>query len=133
MRALGGLLSLGRAVLGIAFVARPKLVDGAWVGKTARLPGAQVLTRAVGARDLTVGLGGVQAVARDDGSARPWLLAAACCDAIDFAATYSAGKGIPRDARRSVLAVASVFGVLSALAAVGSSRGQASAASAGPS
>jgi hypothetical protein len=121
-RALGGFVSLGRAVLGVAFIVQPKLVDGAWVGKTARLPGSQVLTRAVGARDLTVGAGGLQAVARGDGSARPWLLAAACCDVVDFGATWAAGRGIPAEARRGVLVVAGAFGVLSAVTAVGNGR-----------
>src|SRR5256885_5384045 len=76
MRALGGLISLARFVFGIAFIARPQIMDRAWIGRQARVPGAQVLARAVGARDLAVGLGGVQAVARDDGSAAPWLRAA---------------------------------------------------------
>ena len=120
LRVLAALVSLGRAVLGAAFIAQPKLLDDAWVGKVARHPGAQVLTRAVGARDLTVGAGGLQAVARGDGSARPWLRAGAACDAVDFGATFTAGRRIPRDARRSVLVIAAVAGVLSAIGAVGS-------------
>jgi hypothetical protein len=120
MRKLAGLISFGRFLFGAAFIAQPNLMDRAWIGKQARLPGAQVLARAVGARDLAVGLGGLQAVARDDGSARPWLGAAAICDAVDFGATYAAGRGIPREARKGVLAVAGVFAVLSAIAAVGS-------------
>ena len=121
MRILAALLSLGRLVFGVAFIVEPKLMERSWIGKQARLPGAQVLARAVGARDLALGLGGLQAVARDDGSARPWLAAAATCDAVDFGATMAAGRGIPRDARTSVLAIAGVFSLLSALmaAAVG--------------
>ena len=88
VRGLAALLSLGRLVFGAAFIARPKLLEEAWIGRQARLPGAQVLARAVGARDLTLGLGALQAVARHDGSARPWLAAAAICDSVDFGATY---------------------------------------------
>ena len=73
----------------------------------------------MGARDLAVGLGGLQAVSRNDGSARPWLGAAAVCDVVDFGATYAAGRGIPRQARAGVLAIAGVFAVLSAIAAAG--------------
>jgi hypothetical protein len=73
-------------------------------------------------RDLTIGLGGLQAVIRNDGSARPWLAAAAACDVVDFGATWTAGRGIPRQARRGVLAIAGLFSVLSALAAVGLGR-----------
>ena len=97
-------------------------MERGWIGKQARLPGAQVLARAVGARDLAVGLGGLQAVKRNDGSARPWLAAAAACDAVDFGATWAAGRGIPRQARTGVLAIAGVFAVLSAAAAAGSGR-----------
>ncbi len=122
MRILAGLISLGRFIFGVAFIAQPELLDRGWIGKQARMPGAQVLARAVGARDLAVGVGGLQAVGRNDGSARPWLAAAAVCDAVDFGATYAAGRGIPRQARAGVLGIAGVFGVLSAVAAAGNGR-----------
>lgn len=122
MRILAGLISLGRFVVGVAFIAEPKLMERGWIGKQARLPGAQLLTRAVGARDLALGLGGLQALTRDNGSARPWLAAAAVCDAVDFGATWTAGRGIPRQARSGVLAIAGVFSLLSAIAAVGLGR-----------
>jgi hypothetical protein len=120
MRALAGLISFGRFVIGAAFIAQPRLMERAWIGKQARVPGAQVLARAVGARDLVVGLGGVQSVARGDGSARPWLAAAAVCDAVDFGATFAAGRRIPKEPRNGVLAIASVFTVLSAVCAAAS-------------
>jgi hypothetical protein len=119
MRILAALMSLGRFVFGVAFIAKPMLMERAWIGKQARVPGAQLLARAVGARDLVLGLGGLQAVARDDGSARPWLGAAGICDAVDFGATWAAGRTIPRQARTGVLAIAGVSALLSAIAAVG--------------
>jgi hypothetical protein len=122
MRILAWLISLGRSLVGLAFIAEPKLLERAWIGKQARTPGAQLLARAVGARDLVLGLGGAQALQRKDGSARPWFAAAAVCDAVDFGATWTAGEGIPRDARRSVLAIAAVVSLLSAVAAVWSGR-----------
>jgi hypothetical protein len=122
MRILAGLISLGRLLFGVAFIAEPNLMERAWIGKQVRLPGAQLLTRAVGARDLALGLGGLQALPRNDGSARPWLAAAAVCDAVDFGATWTAGRGIPRQARTGVLAIAGVFSLLSAIAAVGIAR-----------
>ena len=122
MRVLGVLISLGRFLFGVAFIARPKLMDRAWIGKQARLPGAQLLARAVGARDLALGLGGLQALTRNDGSARPWLAAAAVCDAVDFGATWTAGRAIPPQARSGVLAIAGVASLLSAIAAVGAGR-----------
>ena len=122
MRILAGLISLGRFFFGVAFIAEPTLMERAWIGKQARLPGTQLLARAVGARDLALGVGGLQAVMRNDGSARPWLAAAAACDAVDFAATWRASRDIPRQARSGVLAIAGVSWVLSAIAAVGLGR-----------
>ena len=122
MRILAGLISAGRFLFGVAVIAKPTVMDRAWIGKQARVPGAQLLARAVGARDLVLGLGGLQALPRDDGSARPWLAAAAICDAVDFGATWAAGERIPRQARNGVLAIASVASVLSAIAAVGVGR-----------
>jgi len=119
MRILAGLISLGRFVFGVAFIAEPKLMERAWIGKQARLPGAQLLARAVGARDLALGLGGFQALTRQDDSARPWLAAAAVCDVVDFGATWTAGRAIPPQARTGVLAIAGVFSLLSAVAAAG--------------
>ena len=122
MRFLGLLISAGRFLFGVAFIAKPTLMDRAWIGKQARVPGAQLLARAVGARDLVLGLGGLQALPRADGSARPWLAAGGICDAVDFGATWAAGRRIPRRARNGVLAIAGVFSLLSAIAAIGVGR-----------
>ena len=122
MRILAGLISLSRFIFGIVFIANPKIMEQAWIGKQARLPGPQLLSRAVGARDLTLGAGGVQAVVRNDGSAQQWLAAAAVCDAVDFGATYTAGRGIPRTARTTVLGIAAAGAVLSAIAAAGTGK-----------
>ena len=122
MRILAAVISLGRFLIGAIFIANPKIMDQAWIGKQAKLPGPQLLSRAVGARDLTLGAGGLQAAVRNDGSARPWLAAAAVCDAVDFGATYAAGRGIPRSARSAVLIVAAGGAVLSAIAAAGTGK-----------
>ena len=119
MRILALVISLGRTVFGVAFIAKPMLTERAWIGKQARVPGAQLLARGVGARDLVLGLGGLQALTRDDGSARPWLAAAGICDAVDFGATWAAGRTIPRHARAGVLTIAGVSSLLSAMAAAG--------------
>jgi hypothetical protein len=124
MRILAAIISFGRFLFGVAFIARPALLEQAWIGKQARLPGAQLLGRAVGARDLVLGLGGLQALVRENGSARPWLAGAGISDAVDFGATWAAGRAIPRHARIGVLAIAGVSALLSAIAAValGASR-----------
>ena len=119
MRILAAFISLGRLVFGVAFIAEPKLMERAWIGKQARIPGAQLLARAVGARDLVLGLGGIHGLRRGDGSAGPWLGAAAICAAGDCGPTRAPGPTIPSQARRGVLAVAAVFSVLSTIAAIG--------------
>ena len=58
MRILGLFISFSRVLFGVVFISKPQLMEQAWIGKQGRLPGAQLLARAVGARDLTVGLGG---------------------------------------------------------------------------
>lgn len=119
MRILAALISLGRFIFGVAFIVKPTLMEPAWIGKQARHPGAQLLARAVGARDLVLGLGGLQAVAREESSAPAWLAAGGVCDAVDFGATWAAGGRIPRQARTGVLAIAGVSALVSAIAAVG--------------
>src|ERR671922_974799 len=99
MRILAALISIGRFVFGVAFIAKPTLMDRAWIGKQARVPGAQLLARAVGARDLVLGLGGVQAVTRRDGSARPWLAPPGIWDPVHFRPPATAGRTIPRHGR----------------------------------
>ena len=122
MRILAGLISLGRFIIGLVFISNPKIMDKAWIGKQARMPGAQLLSVAVGSRDLMLGAGGLQAAVRNDGSAQQWLGAAAVCDAIDFAATYKAGRAIPRSSRTTVLGVAAGAAVLSLIAAAGTGK-----------
>jgi hypothetical protein len=122
MRIIGLIMSFARTVFGLALIAEPKLMERAWIGKQAGVPGAQLLARAVGARDLTLGAGGLQALVRDDGSARPWLAAAAVSDAVDFGATWAAGRTIPRQARNGVLGIAAVFSMLSLVAAAAAGR-----------
>src|SRR3954454_11312054 len=119
MRILAALISVARLAFGVAFIAKPTLMDRAWIGKQARVPGAQLLARGVGSRDLVVGLGGVQALTRGDGSARPWMAAGGICDAVDFGATWAAGRRIPRQARTAVLAIAGAGAALSVIAAAG--------------
>ena len=55
MRMLAALISFGRTIFGSAVIVAPKLMERAWIGRQARLPGAQVLARAVGARDVGPG------------------------------------------------------------------------------
>jgi hypothetical protein len=55
---LAQLLAMARAGIGVAMLAAPGLVAGTWVGFTeGRSPSGRTLARALGARELALGLG----------------------------------------------------------------------------
>jgi hypothetical protein len=90
---------------GAALIVAPRLAGPTWIGADAEHGGAKLLARAVGARDLVLGLG--IAVALDRGApVRGWLEGAALADGVDLAATLLAGDSIPAGKRRAVALVA---------------------------
>jgi hypothetical protein len=97
--------------VGAALVLAPGLVGSRWIGDDATRPAVKVFARALGVRDVALGLG--IAVALDRGApARGWLEAAALSDAVDLIATQIAGDAIPAGGRRvlSLVAGASMIG-----------------------
>jgi len=108
--------AIGRIVVGTALVAAPALAARTWVGDQADTPGAKVLARALGVRDLALGLGVVLAM-KNDAPVRGWLEGAALADLVDFGATAAAGSGIPQASRAGVMAVAALSAVQCALIA----------------
>jgi hypothetical protein len=111
-RQLGKAIAAGRVLIGAALIAAPERITLPWIGRDARRPGARVLARALGARDLV--LGGGALASSDDGLA-VWLAAAAVADAVDFAATVAGGDAIPLTGRMSVGSLAlggAVLGVV---------------------
>jgi hypothetical protein len=104
--------AVGRVALGAALLAAPRAVAGPWVGDDARRDGVQVTARAIGARDVGIGLGQLTAARRGFGAAS-WLRAGALADAVDCLATLQ---------RRDALPLAGVVGV-AAMAAAGAALG----------
>ncbi|MHA6799395.1 hypothetical protein [Bounagaea algeriensis] len=101
-------LSAGRVALGCAALVRPSLPATVWVGSggAATVP-VQVLGRALGGRDLALGVGSLHALRREDTSAAAvWLAASAVADAADVAATVAGGSALPRWGRRVVTGLA---------------------------
>jgi len=94
----------GRMAVGAAFVLAPGLAGRVWVGRDAGRPGAKVLARAFGARDLALGLGVVIAIDRG-APVRGWLEGSALADAVDFLAGLAAGDALPPATRRGLLAL----------------------------
>jgi hypothetical protein len=96
----------GRMAIGASLVLAPRLIGPMWIGD-ADDPVVKMMSRALGARDLALGLG--LAVALDRGKpVRGWLEGAALADGGDLMATLLAGDSIPRGKRRRVALVAAV-------------------------
>jgi hypothetical protein len=103
----------GRIAVGLAFLLAPSLAGRLWVGGDAQRPGARVLGRAFGARDLALGLGVV--IALDRGApVRGWLEASALADASDFAAGLLGADALPPPLRPGVLALGAGSAALAA-------------------
>lgn len=105
-RILAGALAVNRILFGANYLARPASAGPSWIGRAARKPGAQVMIRSQGARDLALGLGALSALVRRDGEARAWMAAHALADGVDAAATWAARDRLPRRRARLALAIA---------------------------
>ena len=96
---------IGRAVLGAGLVLAPGLAGRVWLGDDAATSGAKVAARALGIRDIALGVGLVMALEKKD-PVRNWVIGAAAADAIDAAATLIAWSDLPKAGRLAVLALA---------------------------
>ncbi|HXT88796.1 MAG TPA: hypothetical protein VN714_06010 [Trebonia sp.] len=103
-------IAAGRVGLGVAALLWPSVPARPWVGPAADEPGTRVLARALGARDLALGLGALAAAAKTPSAGRPagaWFAAGALSDALDAAVTAAAWRRLPRRTRWLVAASAS--------------------------
>ena len=119
LRDIARVLAAGRVGLGLAFALAPGPAgERLWLGPDARRRPVKLAMRALGGRDVALGLGVLFALGRD-APVRGWLEAAALADGVDTVATLLAGDSIPEGARRGALLVAggsAVGGVLLARA-----------------
>jgi hypothetical protein len=93
-------LAVNRISFGAGLVLAPSLYGRTWIGSGAKDPRAQVLARALGARDLALGAGGLQALrAGDRERARRWFAAQGVTDAVDLVATLLGGRDVALPAR----------------------------------
>jgi hypothetical protein len=84
-----------RMAVGASLVLAPRLIGPMWIGDGADRPVVRMMSRALGARDLALGLG--TAVALDRGTpVRGWLEGTALSDGGDLLGTLLAGDSIPR-------------------------------------
>jgi len=127
LRRGAGAVAAGRVAIGLTALAWPAVPARPWVGAAADDLAARVFGRALGGRDLALGLGALAALrepAAEPGSASAWMAAGALSDALDVVATLSSWRELPRIGRWLVAVSAggaAVVGAAGALA-VWSSR-----------
>jgi hypothetical protein len=97
--------ALGRVVVGLALTVAPARAGASWIGRDAGRPAARVMIRAMGARDLAIGLGAAYTAGQGYG-ARPWQLAGVLADTADLLATLRARDALAPSAVAGVGAVA---------------------------
>jgi hypothetical protein len=92
--------AVNRVLLGAGLIALPGVFGRVWSGREAGDDRAQVLARALGARDLALGASGLVALREGD---RTWssraFAAQALGDAVDLVAVLSAGRALGRSTR----------------------------------
>jgi hypothetical protein len=111
-------------LFGVANLRRPGFAQAAWIGRAARKPGAQVIIRAQGARDLGLGAGALSAIGRArDEEARRWLAMLVLADVTDLVATYLARRRLPKRRARLAMGFAGGSTLLGLLGVAGLGRG----------
>jgi hypothetical protein len=128
-------VAAGRVALGLTALVWPSVPARPWVGGAADELGARVFGRALGARDLALGLGALAALqgpaarqgpATGVGPASAWVAAGALSDALDVAASLASWRELPRVGRWFVVgsaAGAALAGAAGALAVRGGRNG----------
>jgi hypothetical protein len=111
-------VAAGRVALGAAALARPSVPARPWVGASADELGARVFGRALGARDLALGLGALAALRTGPAAAAAWFAAGALSDALDTAVTAAAWPRLPRVTRWLIAASAGSAAVAGAAGAL---------------
>lgn len=110
-------VAIGRIVAGALYVVFPRLLVRTWTDVEDRRVDA--LGRAIGARDLALGLGALLALRRGT-PARGWFEAAALTDTADAIATILVFGQLPRLRRWLILAAAITGAAASARGATSS-------------
>jgi hypothetical protein len=119
-RTLAAALAVNRTLFGLSYLARPQQARTSWIGRAAKKPGAQVMIRSQGVRDVALGAGALRALARQDPEElRAWVAGHTVCDLADLVVTWSARDGLPRRRARLAMAVAGVSTLVGGAAAAG--------------
>ena len=104
-RPLARIVACGRIGIGVIAIVAPTLMARPWIGADAADSGSRLLARAMGGRDLALGVGALRALDISDSEARPWVALGGMADAVDAVATVLAFGTLPRRSRWGILAV----------------------------
>jgi hypothetical protein len=96
--------SYARIGLGVTAVLAPTLPARPWVGDDADRPSVKLMARALGARDLALGIGAVLAMDHD-APVRGWIEGGGFADAGDLVATLVHFRSLPRVTRWGLVAI----------------------------
>jgi len=119
-KTLARALAVNRVLFGATYLARPQQARGSWIGRAARKPGAQVMIRSQGVRDVALGAGALRALARGDAvEQRAWVLAHTVSDLADLVVTWAARDDLPRGQARLAMGIAAASTAVGAVAAAG--------------
>ena len=89
----------------MAALVAPRWPAAPWVGRAeSARPSVKLLARALGGRDIALGLGPVLAM-RHESPARGWMEAGGLADAADLVGTLVAWRSLPHRTRPAMLAV----------------------------
>lgn len=102
---IGRLIAIGRTGVGLVALTAPSLPLRPWIGSRRDDAGALALGRALGGRDLALGMG-VLMSGRHDRPIRGWVEAGGLADAADAVATLIAFRELPRAGRWVILSAA---------------------------
>jgi len=122
-------VAAARVAIGVTALTRPDVPARPWVGGTGRDVTARVFGRALGGRDLALGLGTLAVMlgpAADEGAARVWIAAGALSDGLDVATSLLAWRELPSFTRWLVAgsaAGAAVVGVAALVETAGGGAG----------
>ena len=115
-------VAMGRVGLGVAALTRPAVLTRPWVGPPGEGRAGRLLGRALGGRDLALGLGTMAALRRASGSgndqaAAAWVGLAALADGFDLLITVGYWGQLPARERWLIAASAGSAAALGAAAA----------------
>ena len=122
MRRGAAALAAARTAIGVMALASPGLIARPWVGAdAAKAAPGRVFGRALGGRDLALGLGALAALRRTQAGAQPaagmWVGVAALADSFDVLATTAAWDELPPVTRWLVAGSAAGAAAVGAVAA----------------